>query len=122
MQIAGKGFSIVEVLSTCPTNWGLSPIEAIKWVEDNMLATYPLAILKERIWRCKQMHQDIIIAGFEVREYSQPEDFWLLQECLKTRMYHGFHPRPRNERGNSNCHVIISDKPVGSILNSATAQ
>jgi 2-oxoglutarate ferredoxin oxidoreductase subunit beta len=46
VQIAGKGFSIVEVLSTCPTNWGLSPVEALKWVEDNMLATYPLGNFK----------------------------------------------------------------------------
>ena len=41
-QIAGKGFSIVEVLSTCPTNWGLAAIEAMKWLEDNMIPYYPL--------------------------------------------------------------------------------
>lgn len=41
-QIAGKGFSIVEVLSTCPTNWGLTAIEAMKWLEDNMIPYYPL--------------------------------------------------------------------------------
>jgi 2-oxoglutarate ferredoxin oxidoreductase subunit beta len=41
-QIDGKGFSLVEVVSTCPTNWGLSPAEAIKWLKDNMLAYYPL--------------------------------------------------------------------------------
>ena len=41
-QIAGKGFSIVEVLSTCPTNWGLAAIEAMKWLEENMIPYYPL--------------------------------------------------------------------------------
>lgn len=41
-QIAGQGFSIVEVLSTCPTNWGLTAIEAMKWLEDNMIPYYPL--------------------------------------------------------------------------------
>ena len=41
-QIARKGFSIVEVLSTCPTNWGLTAIEAMKWLEDNMIPYYPL--------------------------------------------------------------------------------
>ncbi|MCT4563130.1 MAG: thiamine pyrophosphate-dependent enzyme [Maledivibacter sp.] len=41
-QIAGKGFTIVEVLSTCPTNWGLTPVESLKWLEDNMLPYYPL--------------------------------------------------------------------------------
>ncbi len=41
-QIEGKGFSFVEVLSACPTNWGLSPIQAIKWLEENMVSYYPL--------------------------------------------------------------------------------
>lgn len=41
-QIDGKGFGIVEVLSTCPTNWGLAPAEAMKWLEDNMIPYYPL--------------------------------------------------------------------------------
>ena len=36
-QLDGKGFSIVEVLSTCPTNWGLSPAAALKWLEENMI-------------------------------------------------------------------------------------
>ncbi|MEE0730318.1 MAG: 2-oxoglutarate oxidoreductase, partial [Oscillospiraceae bacterium] len=38
---------IVEVLSTCPTNWGLSPIEAVKWLEDNMVPYYPLGVYKD---------------------------------------------------------------------------
>jgi 2-oxoglutarate ferredoxin oxidoreductase subunit beta len=41
-QLSGKGFSIVEVLSTCPTNWGLTPTESLKWLEENMLPYYPL--------------------------------------------------------------------------------
>lgn len=46
-QMEGKGFSIVEILSTCPTNWGLSPVEALKWLEDNMIPQYPLGVTKE---------------------------------------------------------------------------
>ena len=46
-QIDGKGFSLVEVLSTCPTNWGLSPKEAIKWLQDNMIEHYPLGVYKD---------------------------------------------------------------------------
>jgi len=42
VQLDKKGFSLVEVLSTCPTNWGLSPIEASKWLEENMIPYYPL--------------------------------------------------------------------------------
>jgi Pyruvate:ferredoxin oxidoreductase and related 2-oxoacid:ferredoxin oxidoreductases, beta subunit len=42
VQIDRKGFGIVEVLSTCPTNWGLTPPEALKWLEKNMIPYYPL--------------------------------------------------------------------------------
>ncbi len=41
-QLEGKGYGIVEVLSTCPTNWGLTPVEALKWLEENMMPYYPL--------------------------------------------------------------------------------
>ena len=41
-QIDRKGFGIVEVLSTCPTNRGYSPADAMKWLEDNMIPYYPL--------------------------------------------------------------------------------
>lgn len=42
-----RGFSIVEVLSTCPTNWGLSPVEALKRLEDDMIPYYPLGVYKD---------------------------------------------------------------------------
>ena len=46
-QIEGKGFSMIEVLSTCPTNWGLTPQEALKWLEENMIPQFPLGVYKE---------------------------------------------------------------------------
>ena len=46
-QISGKGFSLVEVLAICPTNWGKSPEEATKWLEENMIPYYPLGVFKE---------------------------------------------------------------------------
>ena len=46
-QIEGKGFSMVEVISTCPTNWGLTPQEALKWLEENMIPQFPLGVYKE---------------------------------------------------------------------------
>ena len=46
VQLAGLGFSIVEVLSTCPTNWGLDPIQSLKWIEDKMIPQYPLGNFK----------------------------------------------------------------------------
>lgn len=47
-QVLGKGFSMVEVLSTCPTNWGLPPVEALKWLESNMIPQFPLGTVRDR--------------------------------------------------------------------------
>ena len=47
-QMEGKGFTLIEVLSTCPTNWGLSPKEALKWLENNMETYYPLGVYKDK--------------------------------------------------------------------------
>jgi len=46
-QMEGKGFSMVEILSTCPTNWGLNPVEALNWLKENMIPQYPLGVTKE---------------------------------------------------------------------------
>lgn len=46
VQKAGLGFSMVELLSTCPTNWGLSAEEAMGWLKTNMLPTFPLGDYK----------------------------------------------------------------------------
>ena len=46
-QLEGKGFSIVEVLSTCPTNWGMVPNEALQWLRDNMIPYYPLGNFRD---------------------------------------------------------------------------
>ena len=47
-QMEGKGFTLVEVLSACPTNWGLSPIKAMEWLEENMIPYYPLGVKKDK--------------------------------------------------------------------------
>lgn len=46
-QMEGKGFSMVEILSTCPTNWGLNPVESLEWLKKNMIPQYPLGVTKE---------------------------------------------------------------------------
>ena len=45
-QARGLGFSMVELLSTCPTNWGMTPVESLKFVENNMVPAYPLEDFK----------------------------------------------------------------------------
>ncbi len=47
-QIDKKGFSLIEVVSSCPTNWGMTPEKALQWVEDNMIPYYPLGVYKDR--------------------------------------------------------------------------
>ena len=47
-QVEGKGFSLVEVISTCPTNWGKTPQDALKWVETDMIPYYPLGVYKDK--------------------------------------------------------------------------
>ncbi|OAT81074.1 thiamine pyrophosphate-dependent enzyme [Desulfotomaculum copahuensis] len=46
VQMQGLGFALVEVLSSCPTNWGLKPVEALRWLEKNMLPYYPTGEFK----------------------------------------------------------------------------
>ena len=47
-QVEGKGFSLVEVVSSCPTNWGLTPKKALEWIDEKMLPYYPLGVYKDR--------------------------------------------------------------------------
>lgn len=53
-QIAHRGFSLVEVLSTCPTNWNLTPIKAMDWLKDHMIPHYPLGVYKDVV--TKEVH------------------------------------------------------------------
>ncbi len=46
-QVDGRGYSLVEVVSTCPTNWGMSPQDAFGWMRENMLPYYPLGVYKD---------------------------------------------------------------------------
>lgn len=46
-QIEGKGFSLVEVLSTCPVNWGMTPVQALEWVEREMMRYYPVKVFRD---------------------------------------------------------------------------
>ena len=46
-QMEGRGYCLIEVVSTCPTNWGLSPTDSLQWLRDNMLPYYPLGVYKD---------------------------------------------------------------------------
>ena len=53
-QVEGKGFSLIEVVSSCPTNWGMTPTAALEWVENKMLPYYPLGVYKDRSAESKE--------------------------------------------------------------------
>ena len=53
-QIDGVGYSLVEVVSTCPTNWGMTPQDAFEWMRENMLPYYPLGV-----------YRDVLAEGYE---------------------------------------------------------
>ena len=47
-QIEKKGFSLIEVISSCPTNWGMTPQKALDWVEEKMIPYYPLGVYRDK--------------------------------------------------------------------------
>lgn len=47
-QLDGKGFSMVEIVTSCPTNWGLDPIESLSFIEEKMLAEFPLGVYRDK--------------------------------------------------------------------------
>ncbi len=47
-QIENRGFSLIEVISSCPTNWGMTPDNALKWIETDMIPYYPLGVYRDK--------------------------------------------------------------------------
>jgi 2-oxoglutarate ferredoxin oxidoreductase subunit beta len=47
-QVEGRGFSLIEVVSSCPTNWGMTPSKALQWVEEKMIPYYPLGVYRDK--------------------------------------------------------------------------
>ena len=55
-QLEGHGFSLVEVLSPCPTNWKMSPVESWKWIDEVMSNNFPLGVIKDTTGEKKDAH------------------------------------------------------------------
>ena len=47
-QLDGKGFSMVEIVTSCPTNWGLDPLQALDYLEDKMFKEFPLGVIRDK--------------------------------------------------------------------------
>ncbi|MGD9717598.1 MAG: 2-oxoglutarate oxidoreductase, partial [Sulfuricurvum sp.] len=48
-QARGLGYSLIEIVSTCPTNWGLSPVESLEWAKQKMLPEFPLKVFIDKV-------------------------------------------------------------------------
>jgi 2-oxoglutarate ferredoxin oxidoreductase subunit beta len=48
VQMKGLGFSLIEILSPCPTNWKMSPVDACRWIDENAVNVFPLKVIKDR--------------------------------------------------------------------------
>ena len=114
-QMEGKGFTLVEVLSACPTNWGLSPIKAMEWLEENMIPYYPLGVKKDK--GLNNMKKEYIFAGFGGQGMLLIGKF-LAMACMLDGKHVSWLPSygPEMRGGTANCSVIVSDDPVASPL------
>ncbi|HIS98540.1 MAG TPA: 2-oxoglutarate oxidoreductase, partial [Candidatus Scatomorpha pullistercoris] len=46
-QLEGRAFSFVELLTNCPTNWGMSPLDTLKFMEENTIPAFPLGVFRD---------------------------------------------------------------------------
>ena len=138
-QVEGKGFSLVEVVSTCPTNWGLTPDKACQFVEEKMIPFYPLGCYKDRVKSCSSeleleigvSSQESVVRNKERREFEMTYETIMVGFGGQGLLFSGkvlahaalienkelswlpsYGPEMRG--GTCNCSVIVSDDPVGS--------
>jgi 2-oxoisovalerate ferredoxin oxidoreductase beta subunit len=160
-QIEGRGFSLVELLATCPTGWKLTPVAAKKWLVENMLPVFPIGVYKDkkeglaRIPPTNGVAQDAAtvhrLLEIPVEQAGDGKDLpkpdgsarqasprlkisgfggqgilfmgvALAEAGMRAGRQVSWLPSygPEMRGGTANCHVIISDKPIGSPLVSET--
>ncbi len=152
-QIDGKGFSLVEVLSPCPSGWKMDPVDSIKWIEQEMTKVFPLGVFRDKSKEVESFHFEkpqlpadqitdaLGLSQLKVQhfEQSKPEEKYrnpgikaagfggqgilLLGVALaQAGMLEGYQVSwipsygPEMRGGTANCHVHISEQPIGSPL------
>jgi hypothetical protein len=122
-QVRGLGFSMVELLSICPTNWGMTPLQSLQWLEEKMIPFYPLGDFKvspavaeiQGLKAEESMQTEIIIAGFGgqgVLFAGQLLAYAAMDEGKEVTWIPSYGPEMRG--GTANCTVVISDEEIGS--------
>jgi len=153
-QIERKGFSLIEILSPCPTGWGLKPVDAKNWVEDVLSKTFQIGVFKDKTAETEpytieqkefsseeilkilggaKTNSDFIYDKPEVnKNYQNPRikisgfggqgvlflGQLLSQSAMRSGYYTTWLPSygPEMRGGTANCHVMISNKRIGSPL------
>ena len=144
-QIDGEGYSLVEVLSTCPTNWGMTPQDSFAWMRENMLPYYPLGVYKDvradgfanaaeaaaaRAADCPIANPaadgrgcamsrslNIVLAGFGGQGVLFAGKLIAYAGLLEDREVSWLPSYgPEMRGGTANCSVCLSDDPIGSPL------
>jgi 2-oxoisovalerate ferredoxin oxidoreductase beta subunit len=155
-QMEGRGFTLVELLSTCPTGWKLTPAASKKWLIENMLPVFPLGVFRDK----KELTPSLAKPAPEAQDMNEEairERLDIAEKDYLGRKHSDARPRYLNPRikiagfggqgilfagmimaeagmrvgrnvswlpsygpemrgGTAHCHVIISEKPIGSPL------
>ena len=113
-----RGFSIVEILSTCPTNWGLTPIESMERLRTECIPYFPLGVYKDITeTEDKKMNKEILLAGFGgqgILFAGKVLAYCGLMDKKELSWSPSYGPEMRG--GTANCSVCISDEPIASPL------
>jgi 2-oxoisovalerate ferredoxin oxidoreductase beta subunit len=156
-QIEGRGFSLVELLSTCPTGWKLTPAASKKWLIENMLPIFPLGVYRDKkenaakispsngvAYNAETVRRLLDIPSEKTGDWKNTASGVPLSPRVKIAGFGGqgilfigvalaeagmragrqvswlpsYGPEMRG--GTANCHVMISDQPIGSPLVSET--
>ena len=127
VQLTGGGLSIVEVLSTCPVGWGMTPTESMEHLARDVVQTYPLGVLVDRAKAVTgtgeglTMQHATIIGGFGGQGLLFAGHVLAQAAVIEGRMV-SWMPSygPEMRGGTASCTVIIADHPIGSpIVDSA---
>ncbi len=113
LQQEGKGFTFVEVLGCCPTNWGKTPAQSLEWLQENMIPYYPLGVYKDI--EEGVMTNEIMIAGFGgqgVMAIGKTLAEAGMEENKDVCWLPSYGPEMRG--GTANCSVVLTDDAIVS--------
>ena len=120
-QIDGLGFSLVEILSPCPTNWKMMPIDSCKWIDEVMSKEFPLGVFKDNIAAAKKPAEAVIMIIKTIFSGFGGQGVLMMGVSLAhSAMNKGYHvtylPAYGAEvrGGTANCTVAVADEEIAS--------